>query len=144
MSRHEENRRKIEFLSQYINAGKEYDEVMQSYDYFRQKIVSLQASIITDMPRAGSILPDKIGGHVARLEQLEQLIDGKLGKLQELRTEIENVIGRVDDSLQRRLLHLRYIDGMKWEEVAVFMNYSWRQIHYCHSDALNKITIGGI
>lgn len=143
MSRHEENRRKIEFLSQYINAGKEYDEVIEAYEYYRQKIVSLQASVLSDMPRSASVLPDKIGGHIAKLEELENIIHAKLSKLEVLRIEVENVIGRVEDSLLRRLLHLKYLDvrRLTWEKICVQLNYSWAQTHRLHSKALSQIVL---
>lgn len=142
-SRHEENRKKIEFLSQYINAGKEYDEIMQSYEYFRQKIISLQASVLSDMPRSGSVLQDKIGEHVAKLDQLESIIHAKLTKLEQLRTDVENVIGLLDDSLLRRLLHLKYLDDTRltWEQICVKLNYSWAQTHRLHSRALRHIIL---
>ena len=39
---------------------------------------------------------------------------------------------------EQRVLRLRYIRGLKWEEVAVEMGYSWKQIHRIHSSALTN------
>jgi len=137
------NQDKIKFLSQYINAGKEYDEILSSYEFFKHKITSLQASIITDMPMNQSYLTDKIGNHVAKLEQIEKIIDEKLHKIEQLRIDVENVIGRVDDSLLRRVLTLKYLDERKltWEKICVEINYSWSQTHRLHSRALNQVKV---
>lgn len=137
------NQDKIKFLSQYINAGKEYDEILSSYEFFKHKITSLQASIITDMPMNQSYLTDKIGNHVAKLEQIEKIIDEKLHKIEQLRIDVENVIGRVDDSLLRRVLTLKYMDERKltWEKICVEINYSWSQTHRLHSRALNQVKV---
>lgn len=141
MSRHEGNRRKIEFLSQYINAGKEYDEVLESYKFFKNKIFSLQASVLSDMPRNESYLKDKIGGNIAKLEQVELILHNRLTRLQDSRTDVELVIGNVHDSLQRRLLRFRYLDGLKWETVAHYLSYSWQHVHRLHSAALKNVII---
>ena len=37
------------------------------------------------------------------------------------------------------LMRYRYIDGLKWEEVAVRMNYSWTQTHDIHGKALKQL-----
>lgn len=134
------NKAKIKYLSQYVNLVTEFDEIMHSYEYFKNKIVSVQSQTLSDMPKA-STQSDKIGGNVARLQHLEDIISSKLFRLGELRISIETVIGRVEESIHRRLLNLRYIDGMRWEEVAVRMAYSWQHIHRIHSEALNKIHI---
>ncbi len=39
---------------------------------------------------------------------------------------------------EQEVLRLRYILGMKWEEVAVKMGYSWKQTHRIHSSALKN------
>jgi hypothetical protein len=41
------------------------------------------------------------------------------------------------------LIRLYYIDGLTWEKVCVDINYSWRQTHRLHSEALKKIKIQG-
>jgi DNA-directed RNA polymerase specialized sigma subunit len=39
---------------------------------------------------------------------------------------------------EQEVLRLRYIKGLKWEEVALKMNYSWKQVHRIHSSALKS------
>lgn len=47
----------------------------------------------------------------------------------------------MEDEREKDLLTYRYLEGLKWEEVAVRMKYSWRKIHYLHSDALEHFEI---
>jgi len=56
-----------------------------------------------------------------------------------IKTETLAEIQRVDNSVLRRLLVLRYLNGKSWESIAVEMNYSWRQIHRLHGRALMAI-----
>ena len=49
-----------------------------------------------------------------------------------------SVHGQQGDHLQELLL-LHYIDGLTWEDVALAMMYSVRQIHNLHGIALQQV-----
>jgi hypothetical protein len=134
-----DNKAKIRYLSQYVDLGLEYQEIMQSYESYYTR--ALQAKRMSDMPQSRQPAGDKMADIMVRIEQLEDLLDARELELIQLRTDIENVIGRVSDSVHRRLLRLRYIDGEKWEQVAVDMAYSWQHIHRLHSSALDYIVV---
>ena len=61
----------------------------------------------------------------------DELLDGQM--------EIEETIAELNET-ERLLFRCRYIDGMTWEEVAVAISYSWRQMHTIHSRALDKLS----
>ena len=54
------------------------------------------------------------------------------------REQIDLAIRRMENPDEQRVLRLRYLWGLKWEEVAVKMSYSWKQIHRLHSSALDN------
>ena len=58
--------------------------------------------------------------------------------LAEEQLAIETAIERLEPTA-RMLLRYRYMDGLKWEEVCVRMNYSWRQTHRLHGEALRQL-----
>lgn len=134
------NKAKIRYLSQYVSVVKEYDEAHESLIRFRAKIHSAKSQTLSDMPKA-TTQNDKLAGYVAKLEQLEEIVNSRLKKLRQIRIDIESIIARLDDSNHRRILTLKYIEGMRWEEVCVKMNYSWAQTHRIHSICLSKINI---
>lgn len=75
------------------------------------------------------------------VEQRSALYSRYLSKCEELDralSEIENLIDQLD-SRERVLMRHRYIEGMEWEKVCVTMNYSWRQTHRIHSQALDAL-----
>lgn len=43
------------------------------------------------------------------------------------------------DATERRLLRLRYLDGMNWEEISDTLCYSLRQTHRLHARALDNL-----
>lgn len=81
---------------------------------------------------------DRIGEAVARRETYQNLIDRKLDELIALREQIESAIQGLPAE-ERRLMRLRYIDGLTWEKIAVELNYSWSQVHRIHSTILAKL-----
>lgn len=91
------------------------------------------------MPRGGT--PD--GGSatemlVAKHIELQRRYQEKLEAMAATQLEIEQAIEALDPTA-RLLLRCRYLEGLKWEEVCVRLNYSWRQTHRLHSEALRKL-----
>ena len=68
-------------------------------------------------------------------KQILQEIDQRIT----LQTDIHTAIERVSDGKERLLLRYRYIDFLKWEEIADKMNFSLRNIHRLHSRALSGL-----
>lgn len=68
-------------------------------------------------------------------EQIELL---KVERLEKARCyqKIEKQIRQMENEDEQEVLRLRYITGLKWEEVAARMSYSWKHIHRIHSSAL--------
>jgi hypothetical protein len=53
--------------------------------------------------------------------------------------EVSTVISKVHPAELSRLLHMRYIECMRWEEIAVDMNYDIRWVYRLHGQALVKV-----
>ena len=56
-----------------------------------------------------------------------------------VKTEITAVINQLPDRRQRMVLMSYYIDGKTWEQTAVDLHYSWRQVMRIHGHALYEI-----
>ena len=89
---------------------------------------------------------DKLVNLLNRREQLSKSMEGVaaqyMDKVAEMDAEllaIETAIATLEPTA-RTLLRYRYVDGMKWEDICVKMNYSWRQTHRLHGDALKKLS----
>lgn len=55
--------------------------------------------------------------------------------------DIERTIRSVDDDTLEEVLELRYLQYMKWEEIAQCMNYTERRVLQLHGKALKKISL---
>lgn len=65
-----------------------------------------------------------------------QMLDRKIKELYQVKCEILQLIDQVDDSTWRALLVARYLNFKTWENIAVEMGYSWRQVMRMRSKAL--------
>lgn len=133
-----ENEKKKEYLRSYRTAKRREKYILEEIQRLRAD--KMFPSLVMDgMPHGSG------GGDLARyMELVEEQIE-KLGKerlkMVEAYTRIERQIGRMEDETEKEVLRLRYIRGMKWEDIATEMGYSWRGIHKVHSGALTHFKI---
>jgi DNA-directed RNA polymerase specialized sigma24 family protein len=80
-------------------------------------------SKLSDMPRCGGCC-DKVGGAVARIVDLSKCIDKRIDKLADMREQIAEMISKIDDEQCRKLLRMRYIECMGFDEIAERMELS--------------------
>lgn len=51
---------------------------------------------------------------------------------------IERAIQHLPEK-QKTLVWYRYVEGMRWEDIAEAMAYSWKQVHNIHAAALDRL-----
>lgn len=87
----------------------------------------------------GNQTQDRVGDAAAKLADLAVELDSSALRLQRVLWEVESAIQQVPNACFRDLLRLRYICGKKWEQIALELNYSWRQIIRLHNAALSAV-----
>lgn len=94
-------------------------------------------SCISDgMPHASGC--SDLSSYMAKVDELEKkILKKKYHRLQK-QQEIRNRIERMEDENEKDVLTYRYLRGMKWEDIAVKMGYTWQHIHRIHSSALKN------
>jgi DNA-directed RNA polymerase specialized sigma subunit len=68
-----------------------------------------------------------------------ELIDKRVDELYAIKCEILAAINKIDDSIMRKMLIMRYIKFYSWNKVAARLKYSKRQLYRLHEKALKKI-----
>lgn len=76
---------------------------------------------------------------VAKLIDLEKQVDDEMVKFLELRQEVRDTINQIANVNGILILRYRYLDFMKWEDLAKKMDYSIKSVHRIHEAALNEI-----
>lgn len=90
---------------------------------------------LSDMPRGGSTEENAQESMAIYHIELQQLYRDKIEELAKEQLAIEKAIEPLG-STARELMRARYLDGLKWEEVCVRINYSWSQTHLLHAQIL--------
>lgn len=131
-----ENKAKIEYLERYKLLEKEVARLCDEYARWMERATVLSPTI-TDMPKGGG-QSDPVQRAVIAMCDLGADIGKKMDALSRVRCDIECSLQSIEDGTLRLLMEYRYLNGMTWEEVAVKMNYSWRQVIRLHGKALAK------
>ena len=137
-----ENKLKMQYLMRYIDAKRRakaiLDEIRNLEDLATKVTVTFN-----DMPGGGGA-DDQLGAIVSHIMDLKADMVTQAKTIKAEQQIVQAVIDAVDDPDQRHLLRLRYINGYKWEQVAVEMDYSFRHILRIHGAALAAVRIPGI
>lgn len=130
-----ENDKKKEFLRRYRECERRECEILEEIQ--RLRMDQMFPSMVNDGMPKGSQQSDLSDYMVLLDEQIDRLKQERLKKAR-TREQIGLAIRRMENPDEQRVLRLRYLWGLKWEEVAVKMSYSWKQIHRLHSSALDN------
>ena len=128
----EENEKKKEYLKSYRRAVKREKDILDEIQRLRSD--KMFPSVVNDGMPKGSSQSD-LSDYIAILDEQIELL--KAERLEKARCyqKIERQIRQIKNEDEQEVLRLRYIIGLKWEEVALNMSYSWKHIHRIHSSA---------
>lgn len=73
------------------------------------------------------------------LESYEKEIAEDIDRLIDVKREVMAVIDSLDDPDEINLLYMRYLQYLKWEEIALKMNFSYMHVHRIHGKALQSV-----
>lgn len=139
LSIQEENEKKKEYLRSYQKSLEREERICEDIQELRARKMFPSCGTGDGMPH-GSDQTD-LSDYIVILDELtEGLKQERLnGAIQ--RKKIERSICAISDENEAEVLRLRYIKGMKWEEIALEMEYSWQHVHRIHGNALGNLII---
>lgn len=82
---------------------------------------------------------DKIGGVVAKLVDIDKDIQNDIKMLTEALASVRGLIKMLDDEKLQLILHKRYLNYQRWEDIAADLRYTWRRVHQMHAEALKQL-----
>lgn len=101
---------------------KEYKYLIGNIKDLENRLMELETTAtnittkIDDMPK-GSPSKDKMSNIVCKIVEVQDLINENLKKSYEKMADIEKALCELTER-EKMLIRLRYIDGMKWDEIA--------------------------
>ena len=130
---------KKDYLKSYQQAVYELKEAEEILDSFREE--SMYPSMtINFTPKSGGGRAD-LANLMVKVEKLERKYVEKKDKAITRLEEIRSCINELDCQVEKKILTLRYIKFMKWEDICEEVKYSWRHVHNIHRKALTKLEI---
>ena len=130
------NQEKKEYLLSYQHLNQRINRLLLEQQQWRELATRVSPNL-SGMPRGGG--GGGTQGAISKIIDLETEINAEIDKLVDKRKEIEGIIRAVEDSTLRALLEYRYINGKKWEEIALMMGYDYRYILKIHGKALSVL-----
>lgn len=102
----------------------------------RSEIESMSAAVTGE--RVQTSAKDKMSEKVSHIVDLENQIIQDKEKFLRMKDRIINEIQSLDNSVYVDILYKRYVEYKQLEEIAVEMNYSYRQVLRLHGFALQE------
>lgn len=135
----QENDKKKEYLRQYgcaLRAERAIEEEIQQV-----RLDKMFPALVQDGMPHGSGGNSDLSAFVVKVDELLAELKKQAEKRITLRQGIVRKIEQMDDETEKLVLRLRYIQLLKWEEVAVKMDYDYRYILKVHGRALKNFEI---
>lgn len=123
-----------EWLSRARTIDRELEALVEARDRLEAQLTKATQSLTGD-PVQSSKDPhrfDELGDYAVQIQQA-------IKTCHEIKAETMAVIRKIDNTVFRSLLEQRYLNGKSFEQIAVEMNYSWRQVHRLHGRALVEV-----
>lgn len=132
--------------------AEEKKDYLRSYQSIAREIEQKQFSLsklIDSRDRITTILSDmpKGNGNKDKMIICDEIIDlqvdlkEKLKSAMKLRIDIKNKIEEIEDIDRRIVLSYRYIDNLKFYDIAEKMNFSVRTVFYLYDKGIKDINI---
>ena len=127
-----------EFLKNIIQIDMMIDCKLEQITELRSRLTSIGCA--TDNERVQTSLKgDKYTDTIAKVMELEDLVNDDIDKLTEYKLQARELIEGLDNNVEKVVLYKRYFECKPFEQIAFECNYSWRQIHRIHGNALMKL-----
>lgn len=141
------------WLRRYQELQAEANRLWDRLDDLRGRVEAARTSHLDGLPHGSSVDADRIGGDLARLEDLKTEALEAQQQASSARREIVTTIRQIHGPRwadKRECLRLRYLDGLRWEDCAERMfgndpRYSdrcdgfLRRAHKIHVEALEEL-----
>ena len=133
-----ENSSAKEYLSRAFRIDQRINSKLEQVQSLRA-LAEKASAILTGTPSGKGNEPHRMEDTIAKIVDLEALVDNDMRQLVDTKHEIITMIKCVEPIELQTLLELRYLNFKSWEEIAVLMHYRLRNIFVLHGKALGEI-----
>lgn len=127
-----------EYLQQAYRLDNLIDAKLEQITQLRA-MAEKQTATLSAAPISGLQPHSRVENCMVKIVDLENEINRDIDRLVSLKRDIQQTISHIHNPDYRLLLELRYLNFKTWEQIAVQMHYSYRNILYLHGKALEQI-----
>jgi len=124
-----------EQLSQIKKTDRLIDRLLAAVQTLRSGLASQSYELQPDRVQTSGP-KDRLAEIFARIDDLERKINARIDDLIRLKEDTLKVIYQIPDKDQQNVLIARYVQGERWEKIAVDLNFSIAQVYRLHGKAL--------
>lgn len=116
----------------------ELEQLSELIERVDARITEAKIPKLSLQPKGQGMAHDVIGANLAHLEALKEMYERRCNTISSTLMEIEEAIDGLESS-ERILMRYRYIEGMKWNDIAEKMKCSERDAKREHGRILQKL-----
>lgn len=138
MTERERNQKAKQWLKRYGDSLTDIERLKAELEHLTAKQEGAKAIQYTDMPRAPGIDGD-LSDLFAQRDEIRRRIIKAMTRANGIMAGVQAAIEQVQDPGERAVLSARYIQRLKWEDVAEATYYSISWVYEVHGRALGSI-----
>ena len=124
-----------EYLLTYRIVKREIEDLDYRMAQLRLKYAAPSAINYSDMPKAHNTEHD-LSEYVAKMDEMTDYMISKYTRLRGIEVDIYKRADQMQHQTERDILRTRYIDGLTWDQIALKLGYSRRNVTRIHGRAL--------
>lgn len=113
-------------------------DLIDSKVEYRLKLENLAQGQAARLGGGGGAKSDKVGSLAAEMADVDAEIESLIHQLADASGKMRKRIGLIENKDLRLILELRYLNQLRWDEVAWKMGYSLRHIYRLHNEAVGE------
>jgi DNA-directed RNA polymerase specialized sigma subunit len=130
-----------EFLSMHHNLDVKIDSRIREVSHLREMSLRLSSPTFEEKVSGGQQTDAPFVRLIDKVVDLEREIDSEIDTLVSVHNDIRNAIESVEDPRQQAVLNYRYLQNMKWQEIANALFADRTSVYRWHKQALEQIKI---
>ena len=127
-----------ELLNQAYHLDLRIESKLQQVESLRS-LATKATTTYTAEPVSGTRDVHKREDIICKIVDLEAEINADIDQLIELKRKLREMIEAVPNVSYRTILELRYLNFRTWEEIAVAMGYTLRNLRYMRDKAIDSL-----
>lgn len=124
--------KRVELLDTQIDY--KLQEIQRLWDMVTRVTAVFKPTPVSGGGGAGDLMADTI----ARIVDLKTEVNGDIDRFVDLKRDISKTLNRIKQPEYIKVLYKRYFEKKHWEEIAVEMNMTSRNVFHIHGKALEE------